>query len=221
MVSRILNLVDMETTNLQMNTTLRDRAKSLSTQSWIWITTAAVLLGGGGYYAHWAFVQDKFTAVTKHQLYRSARMDPEDLLQVVEDYGIRSVIDLRMFIDDPVGIEAERMALKDSDATYFHLPTGQVPSEETVLKFLNIVADPANRPVLVHCYHGTGRAVLFGSLYRIEFENWDNEKARRAVELFHWRGNFGPDSDKGRYLMAYRPHKVTVAVSARDSVSTR
>jgi len=161
-------------------------------------------------------VQDRFATVTKHQLYRSARMDPEDLLRVTEDHGIRSVIDLRTFADDAAGIEAERRALEDTDITYLHLPTGHEPDEETVLKFLNFVGNPANRPALVHCYHGTGRAVLFGSLYRIEFENWDNETARRAVEPLHWRGNFGPDSVKGKYLRAYKPHNITVVVASNE-----
>ncbi len=200
--------------NLRIDTKLRDHAKSLSVRSWVWLAIATVFLAGGGRYAYWAFAEDKFTTVTKHHLYRSARMDPSELLQVIEEHGIRSVIDLRMFEDDAPGIEAERKALEGTDTTYLHLPTGQVPSPETVLKFLNFVGDPANRPALVHCYHGTGRAVLFGSLYRIEFENWDNEKARRAVEPLHWRGNFGPDSDKGKYLRAYQPHNISVVVSA-------
>jgi len=195
---------------------LRDRIKNLGKRGWIGLTVTAILVTGGGYYAHWSIVQDRFTTVTKHQLYRSARMDPEDLLRVTEDYGIRSVIDLRTFADDAAGIEAERMALEDTDITYLHLPTGHEPDEETVLKFLNFVGNPANRPALVHCYHGTGRAVLFGSLYRIEFENWDNETARRAVEPLHWRGNFGPNSAKGKYLRAYKPHNITVVVTSNE-----
>lgn len=143
-------------------------------------------------------------------------MEPEKLLSTVRENGIRSVIDLRTFDDDAVGIEAERTALQDTEIKYLHLPTGHEPSQDTILTFLNFVGDPANRPVLVHCYHGTGRAVLFGSIYRIEFENWDNEMARRAVEPLHWRGNFGPDSVKGRFLTQYEPHRTRVVFSASD-----
>jgi protein tyrosine/serine phosphatase len=27
-----------------------------------------------------------------------------------------------------------------------------------------------NYPVLIHCYHGTGRAEMYSALYRIEYE---------------------------------------------------
>jgi predicted protein tyrosine phosphatase len=37
-----------------------------------------------------------------------------------------------------------------------------------------------NYPVLIHCYHGTGRAEMY-SLYRIEYESFTNEDARMGV----------------------------------------
>jgi predicted protein tyrosine phosphatase len=32
-----------------------------------------------------------------------------------------------------------------------------------------------NYPVLIHCYHGTGRAEMYSALYRIEYEKFTNE----------------------------------------------
>ena len=87
----------------------------------------------------------------------------------------------------------------------------------TVIEFLKIVGDPANRPVLVHCHHGTGRSVLLSSVFRVEFENWDNETARRAVEPLHWRGNFAPGAPKGRYLLSYQPHRTRVLFDLEES----
>ena len=136
-------------------------------------------------------------------------MPPDQLLSVASEHGIRTVIDLRP-AEDAEAIEAERLTLADSELKYIHLPMRHDPAEETVLAFLNIVGDPANRPVLVHCHHGTGRSVLLASLFRIEFENWDNDTARRAVEPLHWRGNFAPEAPKGRYLLSYRPHRTRV-----------
>lgn len=193
------------------------RNAGLSRRGWFILITATLLLAGGGYYAYWSEVEHRFMTVTKHQLYQSGRMNPDELLRVAAKHGIRSVIDLRTIEDDAVGIEAERNALENSEVTFFHLPTGHVPNEQTVLSFLNIVGNPANRPALVHCYHGTGRSVLFASLYRIEFENWDNETARRAVEPLHWRGNFGPDSAKGQYLISYVPHGARVVFASSNA----
>lgn len=174
-------------------------------KAWIGLSVGFGLLAIAGYYAYWAVVQHRFTTITAHQLYQSAQMPPETLLEVAAKHGIRTVIDLRT-AEQAAEIESERKALEGSDLRYFHLPANHVPDEATVMKFLEIVGDPANRPVLIHCNHGTGRSVLFSSLFRLEFENWNNEIARRAVEPLHWRGNFAPEAPKGRYLLSYKRH---------------
>ena len=174
------------------------------------------LVLAAGRYGYWSVAQNRFTAVTAHQLYQSGQMPPDRLLSVAKEHGIRTVIDLRT-AEDAEAIESERLALAGSDLTYIHLPMRHDPAEETVLAFLNIVGDPANRPVLVHCHHGTGRSVLLASVFRIVFENWDNETARRAVEPLHWRGNFAPEAPKGRYLLSYRPHPTRVIFDAEET----
>lgn len=208
----------LRTTNLKEDRKSRgSRVGELRNRGRVTVAILALLLAGGGYYAYWSIVESRFTTVTKHQLYQSGRMEPDKLIRMAEEHGIRSVVDLRNTHEDAVEIEAERRALENSEEiTYYHLPTGHVPSEETVLKFLEIVGDPANRPALVHCRHGTGRSVLFASLFRVEFENWDNETARRAVEPLHWRGNFGPNSVKGKYLISYEPHHARLVFAADD-----
>ena len=102
-------------------------------------------------------------------------------------------------------IEAEVDYVKKMGVKHFHLPTEQVPEDETVDAFLEIMKDPANRPVLIHCRDGEGRAVLFSAIYRVEFEGWDTERARKATRILSWRGGFRPGSDKGEYLRAYVP----------------
>jgi protein tyrosine phosphatase (PTP) superfamily phosphohydrolase (DUF442 family) len=160
-------------------------------------------LGWGVYYYHWVFFQHRFDTVTEGRVYKSGAMPEDELLERVEEHGIRTVIDLRMYYPDDVKREAER--LQCVGVKHFHLPTEQVPEDETVDAFLEIMKDPANRPVLIHCHDGEGRAVLFSALYRVEFEGWDTERARKATRILSWRGGFKPGSDKGEYLRAYVP----------------
>lgn len=184
---------------------------------WTVVSVALILFAGVGYYGYWDLVQYRFTTITRHQLYQSAQMPPEKLLRLADKHGIRTVIDLRT-AEDAAAIEAERIALTDSPVAYFHLPMKTEPDkeypddkyEDTILRFLEIVGNPQNRPVLVHCHHGSGRAVLLASIFRVEFENWDRETARRAVEPFHWRGNFSPSAPKGQYLLSYERRTPTV-----------
>ena len=160
-------------------------------------------LGWGVYYGHWVFLEHRFSTITTGQVYKSGAMPGDDLLERVEEHGIRTVIDLRMHFPDEVA--RERESLDKVGVKHFHLPTEQVPEDETVAAFLEIMKDPANRPVLIHCRDGEGRAVLFSAIYRVEFEGWDTESARKATRILSWRGGFRPGSDKGEYLRAYVP----------------
>ena len=76
----------------------------------------------------------------------------------------------------------------------------------TVAAFLKIMDDPANRPVLIHCYHGIGRTELFVAIYRMEFEHWSNERARAATRLMLAGSSFSDQAEKGQFLIRYRPH---------------
>jgi len=167
------------------------------------IPVAAVLgivLCGSALYAHWVFFEHRFAAVTPGQMYRSAAMPPERLVEKVQEHGIRAVIDFRTQVDD----EAERSALAASGVKYFRIPSYQRPTARDVDAFLELAAQSENRPLLVHCEHGVGRAVLFSALYRIEFEGWPNERARSHAYWGSGLGAFTPDSKKGRFLLDYR-----------------
>lgn len=63
-----------------------------------------------------------------------------------------------------------------------------------------------NYPVLIHCYSGIGRAEMYSALYRIEYENFTNEDARKGVRtLIKW-SSFD-DGTPGEYLKAYKSRK--------------
>jgi protein tyrosine phosphatase (PTP) superfamily phosphohydrolase (DUF442 family) len=167
------------------------------------IPVAAVLgivLCGSALYAHWVFFEHRFATVSPGQVYRSGAMPPERLVEKVQEHGIRAVIDFRRHVDD----EAERSALAALGVKYFNIPSYQSPTDSHVDDFLELAAQGENRPLLVHCEHGVGRAVLFSALYRIEFEGWPNERARSSAYWGSGLGNFKPDSKKGRLLLDYR-----------------
>jgi hypothetical protein len=57
----------------------------------------------------------------------------------------------------------------------------------------------------MHCYHGEGRAPLFGAIYRMEYLGWKPEEARKATRFFSFRGSFKPGSGKGEFVRSYVP----------------
>ena len=167
---------------------------------WSFVILAVGVLGGAASYVYWAVFDYRFLVVTEGQVYRSAAMPPEILQSKVWRYGIRSVIDLRKPGGDVI---AERDSLSELGIRHFSLPSHQVPSQEAVAAFLEIIDRLEYRPVLIHCNDGIGRAVLFSAIYRVEYEGWSNEEARSTA---YWRsglGSFEPDSRKGAYIRSY------------------
>ena len=65
--------------------------------------------------------------------------------------------------------------------------------------------DPSNYPVLLHCYHGVGRAQLFSAIYRMEYEGWSNQDAREQTRVLLKGSSFDEGAPKGDYLINYKP----------------
>ena len=79
--------------------------------------------------------------------------------------------------------------------------------------FLDVLRDPANLPVLVHCYRGVHRTGSYVAVYRIEFEGWSVEKAlEEMVDLGYdilpqhadVRGYFASYKRTGKYALSLR-----------------
>ena len=182
-------------------------------QKLLWSALALLLAIGATKYYHIHYLY-RLGTVTDGVVYQSGTMPPCRMAQVAQRLGLKTVIDLRTFEagQDSTNttplktINEERDALAAVGVRQIQLPTGQVPTPATVARFLAIAGDPANRPFLIHCYHGIGRTELFVALYRMEFEGWSNQRARAATRFFLPFSSFSDTSDKGRFLLGYHPH---------------
>jgi protein tyrosine/serine phosphatase len=162
----------------------------------------------------WTSGPRAFECIDDGRVYKSGALSPAVLEDVVKEYGIRSVIDLRSVGDlDPEDseqrqeIQEEARVLTRLGVRHHHLPSPQVPTPQLVDRFLGLMQDPSSYPVLIHCHHGRGRAVLYSALYRIELLGWDNERARQATR---WRvegSSFDLGRSKGDFLHTYVPRR--------------
>ena len=121
----------------------------------------------------------EYVARINENYYRGAF--PQGHLDQLTALGIRSVINLRYLKRHHYKEEAEAAGLK-----YFAVPIhpADPPPREQIDYFLDIVNDPANQPVYVHCTLGIDRTGLMSGIYRIEHDGWTNEKAVAEMEYF-------------------------------------
>lgn len=161
-----------------------------------------------------------FKEIATNKVYKSGVIPPDQIKDYVQKYKIKSIIDLRipgtndlkLNPEVPGELQAEKNAVaKIKGLNYFSNPSDQIPSQKNIDYFLEIMDNPVNYPVLIHCHHGTGRAVLYSAIYRIEFENSSNEQARlntRDLVLF---SSFDNGTPKGEYLKSYVSRNRVVA----------
>ena len=156
----------------------------------------------GALYIYWVLLNHRFSTVVKGRVYRSGTLHPARLQNKINQYGIRTVIDLRR--DKQSGrIEAEKRFLEQLGVRHIHLRSTQVPKTHVIESFLNVMSNDEYYPILIHCTHGRGRAALFSAIYLMEYCGRSNMST--FVSLF-WNpllGSFNPLSRKGKFILNY------------------
>lgn len=114
------------------------------------------------------FVPKRFDVVETGTVYRSGEATPSALRRVVKARGIRTVIDLGA--NEPGTEEEQSLAAAAAEAgvrrVVFDLEGDGTGNPNAYLEALRIMADPASRPVWVHCGAGTERTGIVVALYR-------------------------------------------------------
>ena len=173
----------------------------------------ALLLVFIGKYVYDMNINHNFETITEGKVYKSGVIPPDEIESYVKKYHIKSIVDLRMpgtndlaLNPEKIGeIQAEKNAVaKIKGVNYFSNPSEQVPNDKNIEVFAEIMDSKANYPVLIHCYHGTGRAEMYSALYRIEYEGFTNEAARQGVRMLVKFSSFDNGTPKGEYLKAYK-----------------
>jgi protein tyrosine/serine phosphatase len=173
----------------------------------------------GGKYVYDMNINHNFETISEGKVYKSGVLPPDQIESYVKKYHIKSIVDLRFpgtgddvnNPEDAAELVAEKNAVaKIKGVNYFNDGSDQVPNKENLLLFYKIMDNPANYPVLIHCYHGVGRAELYSAVYRIEYENWDKEEARTSTRFLTKWSSFDLGKPKGDFLHNY--------VNRRDSL---
>jgi protein tyrosine phosphatase (PTP) superfamily phosphohydrolase (DUF442 family) len=169
----------------------------------------------GAVYVWWVHFNYRFAAITEGKVYKSGQIPPEKIAGFIADHGIKTVIDLRhpglkdkLNPADQEAIDKEREAVaKIGGVRHVNIPSGQVPDRASLSKFFEVLDDNSSYPVLIHCYHGTGRAMIYSAIYRIEYEKFTNEAARGKTRFILYKSSFDKGRSKGDFLINYKPRR--------------
>lgn len=172
------------------------------------------------YYVWFVHFNYRFEEISENKVYKSALIPPEKLGEYLHEKRIKTVVNLlNPHTQDALNpatqkeIDAEEQAIQtynakyDASVNHINIPSKQVPDKAKIARFLTILDNPNSYPVLIHCYHGTGRAELYSAIYRMEFESWSNkdarEKTRIITEGLGYKSSFALGRGKGDFLDNY------------------
>jgi protein tyrosine phosphatase (PTP) superfamily phosphohydrolase (DUF442 family) len=141
--------------------------------------------------------------------YRGARPTADGFKELA-GLGVKTVIDLSSGGDEPL--------VKDGSLRLVHVPMHAWSlRDDRVLEALKVMADPANRPLMVHCQHGADRTGALVALYRVVVQGWTKEKAVEEMA----RGGYHHSSlfrNLDRYVMRADADKLRKALGLKAPI---
>jgi len=168
------------------------------------------------YSSHRQTTMRNFHVVEEGVLYRSGQLSPAAFEQVLNDRGIKTVVTLRTVRDKtlPYPDDFERQICEAHGLKHIRIEPlvwspdehGDIPAEQNVAKFLELMSDSNRHPVLVHCFAGVHRTGTMCAIYRMEAYRWSAERA--IVEMQACGFDSGKDAGTKaieNYLRNYQP----------------
>jgi tyrosine-protein phosphatase SIW14 len=151
-----------------------------------------------------------FHVVEEGVLYRSGQLPLRRLQQLVAANHIRTVVCLREG-NDPLD-QQEEVWVKAKGLHFVRIPprqwfpdeTGKIPADASVQTFRQVMSDPGNHPVLVHCFAGIHRTGIMCAIFRMEFQGWSKADAMTEMRTVGY-SILDDHEDVQGYLQHYRP----------------
>ncbi len=103
------------------------------------------------------------------EVYRSKQPDDE-AMAALEGMGMRSILNLREYHSDEDDAQ-------DTHLKLYHVPVNAGDVDDAfVIKALRAIAT-AEKPILIHCWHGSDRTGVVAAMYRMVFQSWPRKEA--------------------------------------------
>jgi protein tyrosine/serine phosphatase len=102
-------------------------------------------------------------------VYRSRQPDDEEMAEL-EATGFRAILNLREHHSDKDEARGTQLRL-------YRVPVNAGDIDDAfVVKALRAIAQ-AEKPILIHCWHGSDRTGVVAAMYRMVFEQWPRDMA--------------------------------------------
>jgi protein tyrosine phosphatase (PTP) superfamily phosphohydrolase (DUF442 family) len=138
------------------------------------------------------------------KVYRAAQPSETTLRRLAQQYGVRTVINLRGCCPhlDWYQQESANTARLDLDQIDISMSAARVPSPESIRQLIEAL-DEASHPVLLHCQQGVDRTGLASALALLLYTDTPLAQARRQMSLEMGHVRLGRTRFIGRFFDYY------------------
>lgn len=165
-------------------------------RSWAWksIRQAAIALalmssviaGAIGIYCGVLQLLGNVHVVVEKQYYRSAQLDKAALERVIQEYGIKSILNLlgtsheKSWYADEIAV-SRQLGVEHHD---YGISASEFVNANKIDEILKILRD-APKPILVHCKNGADRSGLVSAIYLAEIQGVAVDEAIGQLSLYY------------------------------------
>ena len=160
-----------------------------------------------------------FRVVEEGVLYRSGQLPLPRLQKFVLTHGIRTVVCLRKG-NDPLDQQEEEWVkfrslkfVRIQPPSWYPDEAGNIQADAALQTFRDVMDDPANYPVLVHCFAGIHRTGAMCAVFRMDYQGWRNDQAMAEMRTMGY-AILDDHEDVLSYMMKYSPPQAGKKVSA-------
>lgn len=121
----------------------------------------------------------RFAEVEAGQLYRSGELKEPILRDVIQTHKLKTILTLQVDDGSDPEQQAERQVAGETGVQLLRveMPGNGCGSFEALDRAADFMADPANRPILVHCAAGVQRTGAAYTAYRVKHCGWTLQQA--------------------------------------------
>lgn len=166
------------------------------------IGLALAVAAAGGWYGFWRYHLKRFSPVRPGVLYRVGQPSKLGLKYLARRYGVRTIVSAQTFdtplcrgIYDPGKPSGPRETEVAAQLSLNHVqwPMGTeanwpFPTPWQFEAFFELMDNPENHPVVLHCAGGKHRTGSLAALFRLEYDRWPVEDSLQEMYAFDFGG---------------------------------